>query len=413
MDSIMKTHIAILLLALAVLTGCGGGSKTKQAEPTAFVTTKTVAEKQQPDPIGPLELQAAVMAFADTTNSRLAQVTTKLNEIGTPQARVTAARMKVFDISANVEIAAGPYPGIALLDMIVLTSLRRIVWEEYWIPEVFGEEARPSLSVYREAEKDIWNIAAKIMTPEQLDELAKVILDWRKRNPNQVSVNYVRFDDFGDLGLKPSMRKLTVPGGLFASVKEATMVAQDIKVSIDRAFYLMSRMQLVLSFQIELAYVEMLFQPEADGIVDTTQRLTGVTERYAEIAENLPDKISAETAGLINLLFANLAQNRDETIAQILTGLTQWQDQTISGVMTSVSTEREAAIEQAISGLIVQQEALFKQMDTIVDQGGDEMEDTLNHAFMLGVLLILIFFAALSAYKLFVARPVDKQQPRQ
>lgn len=405
----MKIQLAITFLALIILTGCGGSTKTAPP-PTAFVTTTTTASAQAPDPVGPLELQAAVMAFADTSNSRFAQIARIIDGIGTPQARLTAARMLVFDISSNVEIAAGPYPGIALLDMVVVTSLRRMVWEDFWIPQVFGKQAESVLESFRVMEKDIWKLASRIMTPEQLDELAKVILDWRKKNRKQVAINYIRFNDFGNLGLKPSMRRLTVPGGLFASVKEATLIAQDMKVSIDRAFYLMSRMQLVISFQVNLAYLEMMFQPEADGIVNASKKMVGLTERYAEIAENLPDRISEEAAGLMGLLFADLAKNRDETISSVLAGMTQWQDQAIKDIMASVSVEREAALQQVIDGVIQQQSELYKQIGKLVDKGGTEFEDTLNHAFLLGVLLILIFFALLSLYRIFIVGRLESPQ---
>ena len=141
--------------------------------------------------------------------------------------------------------------------------------------------------------------------------------------------------------------------------------------------------------------------------------MIGLTERYAEIAENLPHRIGEEAAGLMGIMFDNLALNRDETITQILAGLTQWQDQTINDVMISISTEREAALKQVIDGVIQQQNALYKQVNTLVDESGNEFEETLNHAFMLGVLLILIFFALLILYKTFIARQLEKPQSPQ
>lgn len=404
----MINRTTILLMCLTLLTGCFGGG-TKVAPPrTAFISTTPVSDNQQhSENMTPLELQAAVMAFADTTNSRLSQAANVIEAIGTPQARLTAASMMVFDVGSNVEIAAGPYPGVALLDMVVLTSLRRMVWEDYWIPEQFGDAALPALQVFREIEQDAWELAARIMAREQLDEMAKVILRWRKKHKDQIAINYVRFDDFGELGLKPSMRRLTVPGGLFASVKEATMVAQDMKVSIDRAFYLMSRMQLIVNFQIKLAYLQLIFQPEANGLIDTSQKMAGITERYAEIAENMPKEISGETAKLIKLAFAQLQKNTDQT----LLGINQWQDDAIKEIMVSISAEREAAINQTLTGLLEQQKNLFTQVNTMVDQSGDEMEAALNHAFLLGALLIVVFFAALSLYKIFIARPIDRRTP--
>ncbi len=89
---------------------------------------------------------------------------------------------------------------------------------------------------------------------------------------------------------------MTVPGGLFASVKQATMVAQDMKVAIDRAFYLMSRMQLVVNFQVKLAYLEIMFQPETNGIINQAEQMSDITQRYAEIAEKLPREFGQETS---------------------------------------------------------------------------------------------------------------------
>lgn len=289
--------IAIVLFASMLLTACvGGGSYRPLKTQSAFVPTK-VSSEQTPTKanLTPMELQAAVMSHADTTISRIFEAANVLEKIGTPQARLTAARMMVFDVASYVEIAAGPYPGIALLDLMVLTSLKRMVWEEFWIPK-FGSEAVPALKFIKENEAEIWEIAAKIMTRSQLDEMAQTILHWRKKNPKVVGINYIRFAEFGELGLKPSMQQLTVPGGLFASVKQATMVAQDMKVAIDRAFYLMSRMQLVVNFQVKLAYLEIMFQPETDGIINQAEQMSDITQRYAEIAEKLPREFGQETS---------------------------------------------------------------------------------------------------------------------
>ena len=407
---------AILLLTLALLSGCGIGSSPNTYRPTPIFTSKsapqgrTQSTAEEIDELDPLELQAAIMSFADTTNTRLAEVATMIESIGTPQARLTAARMMVYDLASNVEIAAGPYPGISLLDMIVVTSLRRMAWEDYWIPKVFGEQAGPALTVFRGVEKEIWDLAARIMNEEQLNELARVILVWRERNPDKISVNYVRFDDFGDLGLKPSMRRLTVPGGLFASVKEATLVAQDMKVAIDRAFYLISRMQLLVNFQIKLAYLETMFQPESEGIITTTDKLAGISERYAEIAEKLPRELGDEASRLLAQISGDLNQQREAAISQTLSGITAWQDAMVTDVMTNVSRERQAALGQALEGLRTQQRELYEQVTAVVEKSHNDLEETLDHAFVLGLLLILAFFVALTAYKLLVSRPLGRRE---
>lgn len=400
----------LLLISCAPTTQGTKISAFKDIPPvTPTGSAQTVSAKPKYADIGPLQLQAALMSLADTNNARTAEAALIIERIGTPQARLTAARMMVYDIAANVEMASGPYPGVAMLDMIVLASLRRMVWEEYWVPK-FGPEAKPALEHFREMEEELWEDAAKVMTQEQLDELARTILKWRKKHPKQVSVNYVRFNDFGDMSLKPSMRKLIKPGGLFASVKEATMVAQDMKVAIDRAFYLMSRMQLVINGQVKLAYLEMMFQPETEGISDQTKQVTSITERYAEIAENLPGELGEETSKLVNQLFAELNNNTDHTLATLFTGMNQWQTQTVEDIMKNVSTERQAAIQQAIDGLTLQQKEIYDRADALVERGGEEFKENLNYAFMVGLLFLVAFFVLLSLYKIFVARPIERKQ---
>lgn len=416
----MAYRISLFILTLLLLAGCVGGSV--YAPKTAFQTVdKDSLGSKTLEDIGPQELQAAVMSYVDTSNSLLTEAAGHINRIGTPQARLTAARMMVFDLASNVEIAAGPYPGVAMLDSIVLASLRRMVWEDFWLPEVFGEQAEPALAIFREVEDEAWELAAKIMTQKQMDEVRKVILLWRKKHPNRISVNYVRFAEFGELGLKPSMNQLTVPGGLFSSVEKAALVAQDMKLAMDRAFYLISRMQVIVNFQIKLAYLEMIFQPEADGIIKTTEKVVGLSERYAEIAENMPAEIRVEATKLMDDLFYKIDHQRTQTLDQVLEGMTVWQNQMITNVMENISKEREAAIDQAIAGLVEQQNELFLQMQeilkqsgseatTLLDQSGDEMEETMDHAFLLGVALILIFFGVLTLYRVFVVRPMDRRQ---
>lgn len=414
-----SVRILILCLATALLFGCGANRPSKKV--TAFQPThgaspaaslNEIKDAEAPPKyadVGPLELQARLMNYADTYNSRIAEAAAAVESIGTPQARITAARMRVFDISANVEIAAGPYPGLAMLDMLVITTLRRITWEEFWVDRL-GPGAEAALHHYRAAEHDLWDTARLVLSREQLDALAEAILKWRKANPKRVGVNYVRFNDFGAIGLKPSIESLVEPGGLFSSVQQASQVAQEMKVAIDRAFYLMSRMQLILSYQIKLAYLEMLFEPEAEGIVSTTDKITGISQRYAEIAEKLPEELRMQSTALMNDMFDGLARNSNDTITHALEGMTAWQQATITDIMRNVSNERQAAIDQAVDGITLQQQEIYKHMDRLVDHSGDELRETVQYGFYMGLLLIAVFFGALTVYKLLVARPIDRRR---
>src|SRR5262245_15106037 len=88
------------------------------------------------------ELQAAIMSFADSWSSHLGEATAHLaTQMVTPQARYQVDLFRLWATTAAIDIAASPYPGVALLDMLVLVTLTRMVWEEHWMPHVYGQSA--------------------------------------------------------------------------------------------------------------------------------------------------------------------------------------------------------------------------------------------------------------------------------
>jgi len=68
---------------------------------------------------------------------------------------------------------------------------------------------------FRQLEKDIWSITAKVLTSEQRGELRQLILLWRKQNPDKVVYNYLRFSDFAAQRRNSTLVKRVQTGGLF------------------------------------------------------------------------------------------------------------------------------------------------------------------------------------------------------
>ena len=152
-------------------------------------SASTKEEKEVPASMTLPEIQGAVMSFADTFGAMVGDFATILeNQATSAQGRINAAKMRLWGISSVLQIASGPYPGVALLDMVVLTTLNRIVWEEFWRPKVYGEQADLMVDALRKLEADIWGIAAKVLTTDQQKEMRELILEWRKKNPSQCAV---------------------------------------------------------------------------------------------------------------------------------------------------------------------------------------------------------------------------------
>lgn len=234
------------------------------------------------------QLQAAVVNHAERFMAIVGQAAFQFEqELPTPEARLMSARRKVFSMNAAATIASGPDPAVAMLDMVVLSSLNRMVWEDHWKPNLFGPPAEIVVKAFRQTEADIYSIAAKLLTAQQIRELDELISDWHARHPDQYAVDFIRFSDFGDLGRKPELRKIKASGGLLAPVKQAVEAADEIRLMSERTLFLITKMQLIMGMQAELVYKELVMQPEVTGL------LKDVTDFKQQLGE-LPNQITAE-----------------------------------------------------------------------------------------------------------------------
>lgn len=265
-------------------------------------TSKSAAPENAPQ-MTQEELQAAVISYANRYIAIIGQAAVQLEAaIPTEQARLNAARRKVYSITAVVETAAGPNPGPALLDLVVTATLNRMVWEEYWRPQVFGKPATIMVEAFKTMEADAWELAAKVMTPEQRREFRDLINDWYANHPGQVFVDYVTFSDFGDIGTKPNLKNIQKPGGLLAPIREATEAVDDVRMTVERAMFLLAKMQLIMGSQAELVYRNLVVQPEMKAMLTDISGLKKTADRYAVLLEKVPQQVSEERKAILDAI---------------------------------------------------------------------------------------------------------------
>jgi cytochrome c556 len=281
----------------------------------------------------PEELQSAVISYANRFITTLGQAAFQFEEkLPTPEARLVAAMRKVYSLSSVTEIAAGPNPGAALLDLVVMATLNRIVWEDYWRAQVFGMPATVMVDAFKKMENEAWNLASRVLNAKQLEELRDLILDWNTANPGQVGVDYIRFSDFGDLGKKPNLKAIQKSGGLLAPVREATQAVDEVRMTSERAMFLLAKMQLIVGFQAELIYKQLVMQPEVVKVLEDVTKFRETTERFAVLLEKLPADVAGTVANLqqttadaerllgaaekTGLVFQDLVQSVDELAAK-------------------------------------------------------------------------------------------------
>ncbi|MBC2710302.1 MAG: hypothetical protein HGJ94_04675 [Desulfosarcina sp.] len=281
-------------------------------KPKTVTTEKTIAVMTQE------ELQSAVISYANRFFATIGQASFQLEkDIPTSQGRLIAAARKVYSLSAATEIAAGPNAGPALLDLVVIATLNRMVWEEYWRPQVFGTPATVMVDAFKKMEVDAWDLATKVMTPEQCQELRDLIFDWYSDNPGQVAVDYIRFSDFGDLGKKPNLKEIQKPGGLLAPVREATAAVDEVRMTSERAMFLLTKMQLIMGFQVELVYKQLVMQPEMNTILKDISGFRATADRFAELLGELPKHVADERSATITDVSNLIARERKAVLNAI------------------------------------------------------------------------------------------------
>ena len=105
-----------------------------------------------------VELQSQLMSFADQFAVILGQAQYEVSA-GQPELKFRALVRSDFSYSVGsaFTIAAGANPEIGLLDMVVMVTLGRMIYEERWRKEL-DEIIQPMLSAFKQLEAEILSI---------------------------------------------------------------------------------------------------------------------------------------------------------------------------------------------------------------------------------------------------------------
>jgi len=373
---------------------------------TVATTAPHAEESARHQPFTSEELQAALMSFADNWASQIFEATALLvRQVAKPDVRLEADRFKHNAISAAYHIAAGPYPGAGLLDMLVLVTLNRLVWEEYWGPQVYGPLAADMVTMLRKLEGEIWALAAEVLTPTQRQDVRDVLRAWRDKYPDKIGVSFIRFSDFGELGRKPSLEQARKAGGVLAPLKHATQAADEIRLLGDRTVYLLARTVELVNSRANLTVQELLLTPDMAQLLSDVTKFRQVSERYAALLEALPAQLTAQTHATID---QTMAQVTHQTAAIIETTMQQVSAElraAIEQAMGGIAQERQGALEQLLAGVAEERRALLGGIDQVLDRGEWHAERGITHVFVLLAALILVFFVVRLAYRYGADRP--------
>ena len=440
-------RLGAVALGVAVVVSCASSGGSSIARDNGLAAADSSRKTQQ-------QVQSELMAFADRYFAMTLEIAKTLeNALETPESRYTAAGARLVGLIVTTDIAASPNPGAALLDMTVFVTLKRMVLEEYWMPEVYGEAGRPVLDAFRELEEDIWGIAAGVYTPEQLDELRELVDDWRARHQDKVSVDFIRLTELGDSRQVQTLMDAGRPGGMLAPVKEASRSIDEMRMLAERLSFMVMRMQMMISLQVEMASAKLALQPEVQQLLEDTRSFAGASDRFAEAFASLAADLPQERQAAIEQLLSGLGEERKRLMSDLAAEdgdlstvlgevratveLTRQLAELLKDAMINADRLVERIIEEdaarpfdimdyhatigeaTVTALEIQKildsiERLLSSDDTEEQlnpflEGANRFEeevvdDVIDRAFLRGVALIVVFFVALTIYRFVIRR---------
>ena len=311
-----------------------------------------------------LQLQLAVMRFADEYTIRVnAQISAFQQGTEDPAWRLESQGWLVSQATSAFTIAAGPNPELNAIDMLVFSTLSRMVIEDRWVGELYGKSAEGLLAEHRALEQRIWDYSLVLLSEAQIDELRSSIEAWHRNNPVGRAVPFIHLEDFAFAtsetrpGTASSSSIFSFLGidplsNLDPAVRE---LAQSRQLA-ERAVYYGQRAPMLVSMEAQRLAFEMAVAPESVRLLDSVAQIGGAAQATGELAARLPALVSEERAAMIEQLAGLLDERQGEL-------------QALAGDLQAVAVELRTALEaggatsDSVRETIVALDALMARFD--------------------------------------------------
>jgi hypothetical protein len=364
--------------------------------------------------------------------------------------------------SESSSIASGPNAVANLLDTTVFVTVARITVEDYWQPKVYGESALPLLASCRHFETQVWALASTVIKPKQQTELRAGIAAWRQAHPTTENVLGARAVGFAAEVATTRQGSAPESGSVFAMLRldplsgldPATREIAQRRLFAERALYVAQWMPTLLRWQTELLSLDAMALPEVQQLVTNSTQIAASVERFATVAEKLPQQVSTERAEILKALESQ-EKNLTPLVGEVHDSLTAGAQMSTSLNTTLITfdalmkrfgvgetnnaapPDTNAPPFNILDYAKTAQEiaAMAKQLDVVIKDAGSTLDSpsldkriadlnavserargdaksVLNHAFMLAAGLILLAFGCALAYRRFApARSTGKKEP--
>jgi hypothetical protein len=337
--------VALLILLLAAMSGCSS-DLTREGNTGRADGGKLQIERGKVDPG---ELEGLNRAFADRYVMRLATACDLMMDGNADDAQCRELReIRAAGAMTVYDIVTDPDPYLQTFNLAVVATLQGIIWDEQGAArKSFGERAEPLISCARTARAEVWETAARLFSPAELETLDELIRDWQRHNSSVLHLSHVRFTDF--LHSAEATQEVRAKArGLFAEVERARQTLDVTRALAERSLYLGKRMPLVLAWRAQ-ATVDQL------GATAEGTRVLGDLHALAGAAERMPGTLDAQRKAIA----ADLDQRQaavDATVRNMRETLAE---------ADKFSTDAQAALVELENVLSMVQEVM-QQGDALV-----------------------------------------------
>jgi len=306
--------LCLALLLLTLVTGCHI-LRTVANVPGQTISAVTPGKKDK-GTLDPEEVQQTLMRFTGEFSAQMI-AGIDLLRLGTNDVDPKETlNMKIVIVSEPCAIASGPNAVANLLDMTVFVTVTRLAIEDYWQPKIFGDSAQPILEACRSLETNIWEIAGKLLSAPQLEELRQAIAAWRQLHPVPERVMGARAVGFATEVARARKADTAAPGSVFgllgldplSGLDPATREIALSRMFAERALFIAQWMPRLVRWQIELMSLNAVSMPEVQQVITNTTHLAASVDRFATIAEKLPGQIGTEREEILKTIDSQAKQ---------------------------------------------------------------------------------------------------------
>lgn len=445
--SLSWASILCIVLFLVGTSGCAFLPKFKKPQPPTIRATDV--RDPESGKLTQAGLQALVMDFADELVMSVWQATDEILKSGVDaQTRFRLHQARALGSGTAMSIAAGRNPAANLLDMVTYVTMARMNQEEYWVPKVLGPKGQPLLQAMRKLENDIWAMSGEVLTPAQQENLRTMIHKWRATHPKgKYFMAAIPLKELAQLRGESPVPGEKEPRGFLAEVSQALVKVDEAFLLAERGMFYVERMPRIVALQTDLLLSQVSNTPMVAQLAVDSNRITNSFEELSQTAQKLPQMVAVERQAAIKQVTDWLEKERQRFMADLeakepqartmmlemqqtlTTGLeltnalntlaNQFQaDQPVDYVKTmekaTEAMQGATLLVENLDKFVAGEEAEEGKLLLALKQVNTETQALLNHAFWLGLVLILVFMfslvAALLCYRWLAHRLVDFQR---